>query len=246
MKFTETYKDIMSDLQPSPELQDRLQIRQEAKSMRFTKKKALIVAAAACMLIGTTVFASGKIASYRSWSGPNDEIASYEDAVSKSGEVGSTLTIPEAFSNGYTYDSANTMGFQGLDENGNVIVNGTELCARYVKDSMPEISLFVNKSYEDEGEIYSVDERVIGDTTVYLNETTYKFVPEGYEITEEDEENMKDPHFEMSYGSSEVEIKNNSGISFNKDGIHYNMFAWDADLSADEWYEMAAELIANK
>ena len=57
---------------------------------------------------------------------------------------------------------------------------------------------------------------------------------------------MKDPHFEMSYGSSEVEIKNNSGISFNKDGIHYNMFAWDADLSADEWYEMAAELIANK
>ena len=63
MKFTETYKDIMSDLQPSPELQDRLQIRQEAKSMRFTKKKALIVAAAACMLIGTTVFASGQIAS---------------------------------------------------------------------------------------------------------------------------------------------------------------------------------------
>ena len=55
MKFTETYKDIMSDLQPSPELQDRLQIRQEAKSMRFTKKKALIVAAAACMLVGTTV-----------------------------------------------------------------------------------------------------------------------------------------------------------------------------------------------
>ena len=57
---------------------------------------------------------------------------------------------------------------------------------------------------------------------------------------------MKDPHFEMSYGSSEVEIKNNSGISFNKDGIHYNMFAWDSDMTADEWYEMAAELISNK
>lgn len=246
MKFTQTYKEIISDLKPSPELHDRLQIRQEVKIMKFTKKKAIIVGLVACMLVGTTVFASGKIASYRSWSGPNDDIASYEDAVAMSKEVGCTLTIPEAFSNGYTYDSANTMGFQGLDENGNVVANGTELCARYVKGSMPEINLFVNKSYDDEGEIYSVDSRVIGDTTVYLNETTYKFVPEDYELTKEDEENMKDPHFEISYGSSEVEIQNNSGISFNKDGIHYNMFAWDAELSADEWYEMAEELIANK
>ena len=246
MKFTETYKDIMSDLQPSPELQDRLQIRQEAKSMRFTKKKALIVAAAACMLVGTTVFASGKIASYRSWSDPSDAITTYDNAVSKLEEVGGELTIPKAFSNGYTFDEANTMEVQGLDDNGNIVVNGTEFSARYVKDSMPDISVFINEAYEEEGESYSVDSRVIGDTSVYLNEVTYKFVPPDYELTKEDEENMKDPHFEMSYGSEEVEIQNNRGIEFIMDGMHYNMFAWDSDMTADEWYEMAAELIANK
>ena len=29
-----------------------------------------------------------------------------------------------------------------------------------------------------------------------------------------------------------------------KDGKYYNMFAWDCDMTADEWYEMAEELLA--
>lgn len=244
MKFEETYKNMIDDLQPSSELSERLKITQEAKIMKFNKKKAIAVAAVACMLCGTTVFAAGKIASYRSWSNPQNEISSYSEAVSKSDELGSSLVIPQMFSNGYAFDAANTMGMEGLDENGNVMVKGTDFTARYIKDSVPDIHMFINTAYETGDESYAVDSKLVGDITVYFNQATYKFVPEGYEFTDEDNQNIDDPHYEITFGSEKVEIQNYTGISFEKDGKYYSMFAWDSDMSADEWYAMAEELLA--
>lgn len=244
MKFNERYKDIIDALQPSDELTNRLRISEEARVMKISKRKAVVVAAVACMVCGTTVFAAGKIASYRSWSNPQNEISNYSDAVTKSDELGSELTIPETFSNGYTFDAANTMGVEGLDESGNVIVSGTDFSAKYVKDNMPNINMFINQVYESGEESYAVESKMIGDVEVYFNQAVYKFVPEGYEFTKEDEQNIDDPHFEISYGSDQVEVKKYNGISFEKDGKNYSMFAWDCDMTADEWYEMAEELLA--
>lgn len=244
MKFNKIYKDIIDDLQPSMELADKLRISEEEKVMKFSKRKLVVVATAACMLCGTTVFAAGKIASYRSWSNPKNEIGSYSEAVKKSDELGSALTIPQKFSNGYTFDSANTMGVEGLDDVGNVMVNGTDFSAKYVKSDMPEISMFINQAYQSEDESYAIDSKMIGDTTVYFNQAIYKFVPADYKLTEEDKQNMNDSHFEMSYGSEQVEVKNYNGISFEKDGKNYSMFAWNCEMTADEWYEMAEELLA--
>lgn len=244
MKFNERYKDIIDALQPSDELTNRLRISEEARVMKISKRKAVVVAAVACMVCGTTVFAAGKIASYRSFSNPQNEISNYSDAVTKSDELGSELTIPETFSNGYTFDAANTMGVEGLDESGNVIVSGTDFSAKYVKDNMPNINMFINQVYESGEESYAVDSKMIGDVEVYFNQAVYKFVPEGYEFTKEDEQNIDDPHFEISYGSDQVEVKKYNGISFEKDGKNYSMFAWDCDMTSDEWYEMAEELLA--
>lgn len=52
-----------------------------------------------------------------------------------------------------------------------------------------------------------------------------------------------DPHFEISYGSEEVEEKTYSGISFVAGGMIYNLFAWDCDMTKEEWYQMAKELL---
>ncbi len=243
MKFKETYKSIVNDLQPSSELMDRLKVRREKNMMSFNRKKVVALVAVACMMVGTTAFAAGKIASYRSWSNPSNEISSYKDAVSKSDELGSSLTIPQTFSNGYTFDAANTMGREGLDEAGNVLVKGTDFTARYTKDFMPDINLFINQVYESEDESYAVDSKMMGDVKVYFNQATYKFVPAGYEFTEEDKKNIEDSHFEITYGSEKVEIQNYAGVSFEKDGKYYNMFAWNSDMTADEWYEMAQELL---
>ena len=63
MKFNEIYKEIVDDLQPSEELANRLQIREETKLMRLNKKKVVVVVAVACMAFRMTAFAAGKIAS---------------------------------------------------------------------------------------------------------------------------------------------------------------------------------------
>ena len=243
MKFNEEYKKIVDDVMPSAELINKIRISEDKKMKRFSKKKFVIAVAVACMAIGTSAFAAGRIASYRSWSNPQNEVSDYSEAILKSDEIGSTLTIPQTFSNGYTFDAANTMGVEGLDDGGNVLVKDTEFTARYTMESMPDINMFISQVYGENDEKYAVSSKMIGDIEVYYNQATYKFVPVDYELTDEDKQNMNNSHFELSCGTDTVEIMDYTGISFEKDGMYYNMFAWDSDMTADEWYEMAEELL---
>lgn len=245
MKFEKVYKELVDDLQPSADLKKALLKSKEERKMKFQKKKAIIVAAVACLLVGTTVFATGHIASYTSSSSPKDAITNYDDAVKKSEELGNGFTIPETFSNGYKFENANTMNVKGLDENGQVMVTSKDFTTDYTKADCPKISLFVNELHEAPEENYAIDNRTIGGIVVYFNQATYKFVPTNYKWTEEDDEAIKDPHYEISWGTEELEIQSYNGVTFAKDGKYYNMFAWDCDLTADEWYQMAEEIIEN-
>lgn len=243
MSFEKDYKKALDDLQPSVQLKEKLLKSEEVKRMQWNKKKVVIVAAVACLALGTTAFAAGKIVSYRSWGSPLNEIQEYDKAVEKSEELGSECSIPQAFSNGYTFDAANVIGVEGLDENGNVMVNGNEFTARYTKASMPDISMFIGQVYAESDESYVIDSKEIGNVKVCLDQATYKFVPADYELTEEDKQNLEDSHYEISYGSDQVEIMQYNGIYFENNGKYYSMFAWDSDLSAEEWYAMAEELL---
>lgn len=243
MKFDEIYKGAVESLQPSVDLMYKLQKNEEVRIMKFNKRKVAIIVAVSCMVMGTTAFAAGRIESYRSWSDPRYEISNYEDAVAKSDELGSSITIPETFENGYAFDASNTIGMQGLDADGNIMVSGTDFYTRYVKEGMPDINMYINQSYGESDENYSVDSKMICDVDVFFNQATYKFVPEGYELTEEDNKNVENPHYEISYGSDQVEELEYSGISFELNGKYYSMMSWDSNMTVDEWYGMAEELL---
>ena len=64
-----------------------------------------------------------------------------------------------------------------------------------------------------------------------------------YELTEEDKQNIERPDYEISYGSDEVEIMVNTGISYVKGQKGYNMFCWDGDMTTEEWFTIAEELM---
>lgn len=243
MNFENEYKKTVDMLKPSEKFKESLFKVQEGRTMKFDKKKFAIIAAAATMAIGTTAFAAGGISYYTSSSSPKDAITDYSEAMSKADELGCE-SIPEAFSNGYTFENANTMDVNGMSESGKVMVTSTDFTADYVKDDMPKVSLFVNQLHENEDHSYAVDSKVIGDVTVYYNEATYKFVPTTYEMTEEDEKNLEDPHFALSWGTDEIEITKFIGVSFAKGDKYYNMFAWDSEMTSEEWYAMAEELLA--
>lgn len=243
MNFENEYKKTVDMLKPSEKFKESLFKVQEGRTMKFDKKKFAIIAAAATMAIGTTAFAAGGISYYTSSSSPKDAITDYSEAMSKADELGCE-SIPEAFSNGYTFENANTMDVNGMSESGKVMVTSTDFTADYVKDDMPDIHMFVNHLHETEDNGYAVESKMIGDVEVYFNRVTYKFVPAGYELTEEDEKNMEDPHFELSCGTDEIEIMENTGVSFQKGDKLYNMFAWDSEMTSEEWYAMAEELLA--
>ena len=73
MEFEKIYKDAVDNIEPSTELSERLLAKQEAKIVKFSKRKIAVVVAVACMLCGTTALAGEKIASYRSSSNPYKE-----------------------------------------------------------------------------------------------------------------------------------------------------------------------------
>ena len=101
--------------------------------------------------------------------------------------------------------------------------------------------MFINRAFEDDEKPYVIDEKSINGINVYLNHASYKFVPEGYELTDEDIKNMEDSHYELSYGTPEIIEQNYDGISFELNGKLYSMLSWDSNLTADEWYEMAED-----
>lgn len=245
MNFENKYKEIVDDLQPSSQLTQKLMKSEDKRLMRFTKKKAIVLIAVACMTLGTSVFAAGKIASYRSWSSNLTEETDINESRDAAKKLGVSLEIPESFSNGYIFDYSNSGGIEGLDEAGHAIANGKSFMVTYIKNEGSDIYLNVDPIFEELNLEEGYTLKNINGINVYFYKHTYKFVPTDYELTAEDLENMEKPGYEISYGSDEVQVQQCSGFIFDYESKIYNMLSFDSKLTDDEWYEMAEELINN-
>ena len=71
----------------------------------------------------------------------------------------------------------------------------------------------------------------------------YKFVPEDYELTAEDEALLQQPGYFLSYGSDTVIEQDNHTLSWIKDGVDYSILDSGAKESPDTLFAMAEELI---
>lgn len=242
--FKNVYAEAVGELQPSSELMERILKKEEKKVMKINKKKVVIVAVAACMLLGTTALAAGKIAGYRSWANPQDAVTDYTKAEEAAENYGIGVNMPETFANGYAFAEAVVGGVDAVDEAGDTMDSGNSFMAIYKKAGCPDIYLNVDPVFEASENPYKVDSKKIGGTEVSVDQAVYKFVPPSYEMTEADEARMDDPHFELSYGSDKVCEQTYAGVGFEKDGKYYAMFAWDSEMTAEEWYSMAEEMLA--
>jgi hypothetical protein len=68
-------------------------------------------------------------------------------------------------------------------------------------------------------------------------------VPADYELTEEDIANQAKDNYYISYGSDEVEITQSTGVTWTKDGVSYNLAGMDLNLTGDEMFDMAEEIL---
>ncbi len=132
-----------------------------------------------------------------------------------------------------------------IDDEFNRMDSFKEWWGRYTREGSPEISLVIHAVLPEAAENTPepTETTVIDGIRVSYNLDHYKFVPADYELTPEDEANMEGPHYYISCGSETVKESNASHVTWEKDGIHYNLMCFDSDLDADGLYEMAEALI---
>lgn len=238
---------------PSRDLKDRidrqiLESQKEAGNMKkFSMKKLVIGVAAGCLLVSGGVFAAGRVVSLSSHTYLGDAYKSYGDMDKAQEELGYSVDTVETFSNGYRFDKMFVDDVNGTDEDGSVVYTYKDLQISYEKSGEQAVWLSAAKPVEQQvrkGEPEAT--RQVEEITLYYDTTTYKFVPPSYELTEEDQANLERDDFTISYGSSEVQVQKSSNVTWEKDGVYYNLSGFDLNLSSDELFDMAEEIMGTK
>ena len=214
---------------------------------RLGVKKTAIIVAACIMVFGVTAAASGIATGIVSWNRIDTRTSNFEDLTKIEEEAGMDVTAIESFSNGYTFDYMEVGESKTQDEEGNDLRHFKGIDLTYVKDGCPEIYIDMDPA-EMYSDSYDRDTAVkeIDGVTVHYNYDEYLNLPEGEEPTEEELQRAEtDNHFYISDGGNDPRyISYVSGVSFEIDGISYCMIGFDVDMTADELFDMAEEIIS--
>lgn len=222
------------------------QIEREGYSMKKgIMRKTVVALAAICVLGSMTAFAVGKITGVTSHSGRYDEVHTYEQALELQKKHGPAINFPKEFSNGYTFSTAVPEYYETTDDSGNKVGTGSTLSITYAKDGKENVTFSAGT---DLGESDTPnEEKTLDDgTTLRFYKTINKFVPVNYELTEEDKQAQEAGHFNLAYGSDKVEIQTSYMVEWDMDDQGYYLFKFGEELSADEMFGMAEEIIDNQ
>ena len=253
----DSYKKSMEDLSFSDYEKERLVHRLmnggTADGGRMRRKldiRKIGVAVAAClMLFSVTAMAAGKVASIVSWNRIDTRTENFEDLSKIEEKAGMDIVAAKSFSNGYSFDHMEVEEMKTQDEDGNDLNQYKGIGIEYLKEGMPEffVSMDPAEMYgEDDGYRATAVKEVNG-VTLHYNYDEYLGLPEGEKATDEEMQREEtDDHFFISSGSDERETYYVSSVDFELDGIIYNLMGFDLDMTADELFEMAEEIIASK
>lgn len=214
---------------------------------KFSVKKLVIGIAAGCLLVSGGVFAAGHAVTLVTHNFLPNAYRSYSDMEKAQAELGYTVDSVENFANGYRFERMFVNEWQGQDESGNAVYTFKGLDISYGKNGEKRINLCAEKPMETFAWGKTPDAvRTAGDITLRYDIVTYKIVPPDYELTDEDRENDARPDYNISFGSDEVKIQQASHVTWEKDGVQYTLLGFDLNLSADEMFDMAEEVMGTK
>ena len=207
-----------------------------------SKKKIALIAVAATLVMGITVFAASGIISQ--WFSSSSSVPDYKtlptpEEVVK--DIGYEAVTIDEFANGYKFDNGSIVDNNLTDDAGKSVEKFKSVTFRYIKDGDEVIFSQdkVSSDLESSGNVVATVDGV----DVYYHSYTNKVVPPDYKLNEEDKKAEESGELVFSYGSSEVEIIEVQSVSWKKDGIYYQLLQIDGNLTADELTEMAKEVI---
>ena len=207
-----------------------------------SKKKISLIAIAATLALGITVFAASGIISH--WYSSSSSIPDYKSLPTEQQcikDIGYAPALIETFENGYSFSDGSIVNNNLTDENNHSVEKFKSVMFRYEKDDDKVIFSQdrVNSELETSGDVVATVEGV----DVYYYSYTNKLVPGDYKMTEEDKKAEANGELVFSYGSSEVEIHEVQSVLWAENNIHYELMQIDGKLSADELAGMAKEII---
>ncbi len=167
--------------------------------------------------------------------------------------VGIDVTAVESFSNGYKFDSMDVEDFRTVDDEDRTVGRFKELRIEYVCDNKAQISVNMESALvnghmdEDPGVALRANEmRTVDGINVYYNYDEYLGLPVSKDIFPTEEELKReetDDHFFISYGSDERETTYVSSAVFEVADVHYCIMTFDENITSDELFGMAEEII---
>ncbi len=205
----------------------------------FTAKKIIALCAAICAIGAVTAIGGGKVVTMSSHSSRLDDIKHFPTQAELSKIIDYSPKYVEKLGK-YEFDLANPAENEEKDAEGNVINKYRDISFWYKTDN--GILTLETKpdthTEEKDGEPIEYKGK-----TLYYSSIKYKFVPPDYELTAEDRELMDKKELEVSYGSQEVELKDNASILWVDGDVQYCILDMDVHVPKDELIAMAKQVI---
>ena len=206
----------------------------------FGKKFAVVVAAVAA--ISVTAVGAGKVVSLSSGKNIHDSVDTVEKTEEQAKDAGININIVDKFDNGYTFKEGYVGDVDHWDDSGNKVATTKNLSATYV---LGDASVYLDadqKNDESEYVDYVLEENYDG-TDIYTYEWTNKFVPDDYEMTEQDKIDEAEGKVVFSYGSDEVEVNEIKTVKFVKDNTQVTLMDMDSNVDMGELVNMLKTVI---
>lgn len=207
-----------------------------------SKKKISLIALAATLAVGISVFAaSGIISNWYSSSSSNPEYKSLPTEQQCIDDIGYAPVLIETFENGYSFDDGSIVNNNLTDENNKSVEKFKSVMFRYDKGG--DTVFFSQDKYNSETETNGDVITSVDGIDVYYFKYTNKVVPPDYELTDADKKAEASGELVFSYGSSKVEIIDVQSVTWTIDDMHYLLMQMDGNLTSDELADMAREVI---
>lgn len=217
-------------------------IREEKGMRKFNGKRMVATVAVLCVLLTASVAAGGKIVTLRVGSSSAAGIKSYQKVEKMEEKVGIHAKTLKQFENGFSFESANVRNTKGMDEKNNVIDSYQDLVLDYSKGTK-KVSLYLSHPTGEEETDKSHREEHRGITMASLT-NHYKFVPAGYEMTEEEKEKVEKGELYISEGTQKVEETDYACVQWVENETEYLLTSM-GDVPEKELVEMAKDLMDN-
>ena len=220
----------------------------EVKTKRTGKRFWKVLAAAALIpVLVLTAYAADFLNIKTLLSGPERfRSESYSQMDRAMDKAGFQIDAKERFANGYAFSEVRVSDTMGLDENDRTVLTYRDIDIVYRNGAGNRLMFHAIRYREEVCNIpeNAVQVAQVGDIPIYYHKDHYKFVPEDYELTAEEELWQEQPGNFISYGSDEVEEQDVAFLSWDKDGISYFFMDNGAHETPEALAAMASELIA--